>query len=69
MDPDRAAAIVQKLPEQYVAQVFAVMPSDQVGEIMNVLPPQVSARLAQVAHGEGNPAVPHGAAQKNSKAP
>jgi flagellar motility protein MotE (MotC chaperone) len=45
MDAEKAAAIVQRLPDDYVNQVFAQMPADSVADIMNTLPPKVAARL------------------------
>jgi len=46
MDAEKAAAIVQKLPDDYVNKVFAQMSPDSVGDIMNALPANVAARLA-----------------------
>jgi len=45
MDAEKAAAIVQRLPDSYVNRVFAQMPADSVADIMNTLPPKVAARL------------------------
>src|SRR5471032_188934 len=45
MDAEKAAAIVQRLPDDYVNQVFAQIPADSVADIMNTLPPKVAARL------------------------
>jgi flagellar motility protein MotE (MotC chaperone) len=45
MDSEKAAAIVQRLPDDYVNRVFAQMPADSVADIMNTLPPKVAARL------------------------
>ncbi len=47
MDPGAAAKIVQRLPVEYVARVFAVMPSDAVGAILEDLPPAFAAGLTQ----------------------
>jgi flagellar motility protein MotE (MotC chaperone) len=49
MDAEKAAAIVQRLPDDYVNQVFAQMPADSVADIMNTLPPKVAARLTAAA--------------------
>lgn len=46
MDAEKAAAIAQRLPDDYVNKVFAQMPPDSVGDIMNALPAKVAARLA-----------------------
>jgi len=45
MDPEKAAALVQKLPTTYVASVFAQMSADAVGPIMDALPPKVAALI------------------------
>ncbi len=45
MDPERAAALVQKLPESYDAAVFAQMSPDNVGPIMDALPPVFAAKI------------------------
>lgn len=47
MDPEKAAALVQTLPDTYVAQVFAQMSPDDVGPIMDNLPAKVAARIVQ----------------------
>jgi len=49
MDADKAAAIAQKLPDDYVNRVFAQMSPDSVADIMNALPATVAARLAASA--------------------
>jgi len=46
MEADKAAAIVQRLPEDYVVRVFKKMSPDQVGEILAALPAGVAARLS-----------------------
>ena len=51
MDPDAAAALVQRLPQDYVARVFAQMPADSVGPIMDSLPPKVAAQIVQAGAG------------------
>jgi hypothetical protein len=47
MDPERAAALVQKLPTGYVSTVFAQMSPDSVGPIMDALPPKVAALIVE----------------------
>jgi len=47
MDPERAAALAQKLPEAYDAQVFAQMSPDNVGPIMDALPSAFAAKIVQ----------------------
>jgi len=47
MDPGKAAALVQKLPANYVSSVFAQMSPDSVGPIMDGLPPKVAALIIQ----------------------
>ena len=47
MDPGKAAALVQKLPANYVSSVFAQMSPDSVGPIMDALPPKVAALIIQ----------------------
>ena len=46
MEADKAAAIVQRLPEDYVVRIFNKMSPDQVGEILAALPAAVAARLS-----------------------
>jgi hypothetical protein len=47
MDPEKAAALVQKLPTGYVSTVFASMSPDSVGPIMDALPPKVAALIVE----------------------
>ena len=47
MDPEKAAALVQKLPTNYVSSVFAQMSPDSVGPIMDALPPKVAALIVE----------------------
>lgn len=47
MDPENAAALVQKLPTAYVSAVFAQMSPDSVGPIMDALPPKVAALIVE----------------------
>lgn len=47
MDAENAAKVVQRLPISYVARVFAVIPSDAVGQILDNLSPAYAAQLTQ----------------------
>jgi flagellar motility protein MotE (MotC chaperone) len=47
MDPEKAAALIGTLPDDYVAQVFAQMSPDDVGPIMDSLTPKQAARIVQ----------------------
>jgi peptidoglycan hydrolase-like protein with peptidoglycan-binding domain len=47
MDPEKAAALVQKLPTTYVSTVFAQMSPDSVGPIMDALPAKVAALIVE----------------------
>ncbi|MFN2449729.1 MAG: hypothetical protein ABR508_08045 [Candidatus Baltobacteraceae bacterium] len=47
MDSEAAAKVVQKLPEAYVARIFALMPPDSVGAILENLPAAYAAQLTQ----------------------
>lgn len=47
MDADSAAKVVQKLPVEYVARVFAVMTPDSAGAILESLPVSYAAALTQ----------------------
>jgi hypothetical protein len=47
MDPETAAALVQKLPTNFVSTVFAQMSPDSVGPIMDALPPKVAALIVE----------------------
>jgi hypothetical protein len=47
MDPETAAALVQKLPTSFVSTVFAQMSPDSVGPIMDALPPKVAALIVE----------------------
>jgi hypothetical protein len=47
MDPEKAAALVQKLPTSYVSSVFAQMSPDSVGPIMDALPAKVAALIVE----------------------
>jgi flagellar motility protein MotE (MotC chaperone) len=57
MEPEKAAAVVQRLPEDAATRVLAQMDADSAGAIMNALPPSVAARIsravAQVRPGAG----------------
>jgi hypothetical protein len=56
MDPEKAAALAQKLPDAYDAAVFAQMSPDSVGPIMDALPPEVAARIVQSTRTAQDPA-------------
>ena len=47
MDSESAAKVVQKLPIEYVARVFAVMSPDAAGAILENLPASYAAQLTQ----------------------
>ncbi|MEO6912452.1 MAG: hypothetical protein ABI182_00350 [Candidatus Baltobacteraceae bacterium] len=47
MDAQNAAKVVQRLPISYVARIFAVMPADAVGQILDNVPPAYAAQLTQ----------------------
>ncbi len=49
MDPEKAAAVVQRLPDDQVVRVLAQMDADSAGQIMNALPAGVAARLSRSA--------------------
>jgi flagellar motility protein MotE (MotC chaperone) len=49
MDPEKAAAVVQRLPDDQVVRVLAQMDADSAGQIMNALPAGVAARLSRTA--------------------
>jgi hypothetical protein len=52
MDPEKAAAVAQRLPIDEVSRILRSMDPDEAAEILNALPPkvgaQVSAAVAQV---------------------
>ncbi|HEV3087278.1 MAG TPA: hypothetical protein VGX96_08650 [Candidatus Elarobacter sp.] len=47
MEPEKAAAIVQRLPDGEVTRVLAQMDADSAGAIMNALPAGVAARISR----------------------
>jgi flagellar motility protein MotE (MotC chaperone) len=47
MEPENAAKLVQKLPVPYVADVMQYMSADDVGAILDALPPAFAAQLTQ----------------------
>jgi flagellar motility protein MotE (MotC chaperone) len=57
MEPEKAAAIAQRLPDDAVTRVLAQMDADSAGAIMNALPASAAARIsravAQVPPGAG----------------
>jgi flagellar motility protein MotE (MotC chaperone) len=52
MDPEKAAAVAQRLPIDEVSRILRSMDPDEAAEILNALPAkvgaQVSAAVAQV---------------------
>jgi flagellar motility protein MotE (MotC chaperone) len=57
MDPESVAGLAQKLPIDYVVKVLGQMSADQVGQVMEALPPAVAAKITQ-SQGEAPPANP-----------
>jgi flagellar motility protein MotE (MotC chaperone) len=57
MEPEKAAAIVQRMPDDAVTRVLAQMDAESAGAIMNALPAGAAARIsravAQVPPGAG----------------
>ena len=47
MEPEKAAAIVQRLPDEAVTRVLAQMDADSAGAIMNALPASAAARISR----------------------
>ncbi len=47
MEPEKAAALIQRLPEDEVVRVLAQMDADDAAGILNVLPPALAARLSR----------------------
>ena len=47
MDPEKAAAVVQRLPDDEVVRVLSAMDADSAGAIMNALPAGVAARISR----------------------
>ena len=47
MEPEKAAAIVQRLPDDAVTRVLAQMDADSAGAIMNALPATAAARISR----------------------
>jgi flagellar motility protein MotE (MotC chaperone) len=54
MEPENAAKLAQRLPTSYVARVFAQMSPNDVGAILDALPPAYAAKLTQE-----NPEIQH----------
>lgn len=46
MEPEKAAAVIQRLPDDEVTRVLGQMDADSAGAIMNALPPAVAARIS-----------------------
>jgi flagellar motility protein MotE (MotC chaperone) len=57
MEPEKAAAVAQRLPDDQVVRILGAMDADQAGEIMNALPAAVAARLSRAAPQVGAAAV------------
>lgn len=57
MEPEKSAAVAQRLPEAQVARILSQMDAESAGAIMNALPAGVAARIsravAQVQPGFG----------------
>jgi flagellar motility protein MotE (MotC chaperone) len=57
MEPEKAAAVVQRLPDDEVMRVLALMDPDSAAAVLGALPPALAARLtrpgAQVATPSG----------------
>jgi flagellar motility protein MotE (MotC chaperone) len=49
MEPEKAAAIIQRLPDDEVVRILALMDADAAAQIMNALPANVAARLSRVS--------------------
>lgn len=47
MEPEKAAAIAQRLPDAAVTRVLGAMDADSAGAIMNALPTNVAARISR----------------------
>jgi flagellar motility protein MotE (MotC chaperone) len=47
MEPEKAAAIVQRLPDDAVTRVLAQMDADSAGAILNALPASAAARISR----------------------
>lgn len=49
MEPEKAAAVIQRLPDDRVSRVLAAMDPDSAAGILNALPAAVAARLSRNA--------------------
>lgn len=49
MEPEKAAAVVQRLPDDRVIRVLAAMDAESAAGILNALPPAVAARLSRAS--------------------
>ncbi|HEX3462914.1 MAG TPA: hypothetical protein VHS78_02505 [Candidatus Elarobacter sp.] len=47
MEPERAALVVQRMPDDQVTRVLAQMDPDSAGAIMDALPPAAAARISR----------------------
>jgi flagellar motility protein MotE (MotC chaperone) len=46
MEPEKAAAVVERLPDDQISRVLAQMDADSAGAILNALPPASAARIS-----------------------
>lgn len=49
MEPEKAAAVIGRLPDEQVVRVLAAMDADSAGAIMNALPTGTAARISRAA--------------------
>ena len=49
MEPEKAAALVQRLPDAQVDRVMAQMDPDSAGAILDAMPPAAAARISRAA--------------------
>jgi flagellar motility protein MotE (MotC chaperone) len=49
MEPEKAAAVAQRLPDDQVTRVLGQMDADAAAGIMNALPPAVAARISRAS--------------------
>jgi flagellar motility protein MotE (MotC chaperone) len=47
MEPEKAAAVVQRLPEDQVSRVLGQMDTDSAGAILQAMPPGIAARISR----------------------
>jgi flagellar motility protein MotE (MotC chaperone) len=56
MEPEHAAAVVQRLPDDEVTRVLGQMDPDAAGAILDALPPAVAARISRAVAQVRSPA-------------